>query len=105
MPKLNIILDEWSLREAAARHWRDNRTGNYNSQPTPFDEPTMQALIKAIVEEFNSAVARAIPEFQENDGMAHLSVFHPADGWVPLCKAGMFVTGTCLECTSKAKPQ
>lgn len=106
MPKLVINLDTWTVTETAKRLWRQNRgASSYNADPTPFDEPMFKSLIEALVQEFNAAVDRAIVTLPENDSLAHLSVFHPVDGWVPLCKAGMFVTGNCLECSNKAKPQ
>lgn len=106
MPKLDINLDVWTVTETAKRLWRNNRTLNYDSNPTPYDEPTFKALIEALVQEINAAVSRAIIAPNENeDSLAHMSVFHPVDGWVPLCKAGMFVSGTCLECMNKAKPR
>lgn len=107
MPKLHIPLDEFTIMNKAQEIWRrDRMTANtYSANPTPFDEPTLKALVKALVESINEAVDRAIVTLPENDGLAHLSVFHPVDGWVPLCKAGMFVTGNCLECSNKAKPQ
>lgn len=101
MPKLSIHLDEWNVTEAIKREWRQAYVVD---GPTPFDERTMKALIAGLVKSFNEAVERAIVEYPESDGVAHLSVFHPADGWVPLCKSGMYVTDNCLECSNKAKP-
>lgn len=104
MPKLHIHLDEFTVLQKAQEIWRNNRSVGYSSNPSPYEEPTLKALVSALVQCVNHAVESAIVTFPENDGMAHMSVFHPADGWVPLCKAGMYVTGTCLECMSKAKP-
>lgn len=105
MPKLSIPLDAFAVTETAKRMWREARSVYaYGDGPTPFDEPMFKALIEALTQEINAAMDRAIVAWPENDdGLAHLSVFHPADGWVPLCKAGMFTTGNCLECSEKAK--
>ena len=106
MPKLDIHLDVFTVTETAKRLWRQGPTSSYSATPTPYDEPTLKALIQALVDEINAAVNRAIMQPLENeDNLAHMSVFHPVDGWVPLCKAGMFVSGTCIECTNKAVPK
>jgi hypothetical protein len=106
MPKLHIQIDEFMVMNKAQEIWRTDRHVNWSSNPSPFDEPIMRALIKALVTCFNEAVERAIVSYPENnDGLAHFAVFHPADGWVPLCKAGLYVSGTCLECTNKAVPK